>query len=45
MIGVNIGKLEPHKGSKKLRGYIGMIVVLKEYRGKGIGNIFYFLLY
>ena len=27
-----------HKGSKKNRGYIGMIVVLKNYRGLGIGN-------
>jgi len=33
MIGVNIGKLENHKGSKKSRGYIAMIVVLKEHRG------------
>ena len=33
MIGVNIGKIENHKGSKKSRGYIGMIVVLKEHRG------------
>jgi peptide alpha-N-acetyltransferase len=38
IIGVNIGKLERHKGAEnKMRGYIAMIVVLKEYRGHGLG--------
>jgi N-alpha-acetyltransferase 30 len=38
MIGVIIGKLEIHKGSKKNRGYIAMIVVDKEYRGLQLGK-------
>ena len=38
MIGVVIGKLEVHKGSKKNRGYVAMIVVLKEYRRLKIGR-------
>ena len=31
-----------HKGSQKKRGYIAMIVVLKEYRGLRIGKYYYF---
>lgn len=38
MIGVIIGKLELHKGSKKQRGYVAMIVVLKPYRRLKIGR-------
>ncbi|KAJ5141418.1 uncharacterized protein N7443_010614 [Penicillium atrosanguineum] len=37
MIGVVISKLEPHR-SGPLRGYIAMLAVNKEYRGRGIAT-------
>lgn len=37
LLGVVICKLEPHT-SCPLRGYIAMLVVLKEFRGKGIAT-------
>ncbi|KAJ5683919.1 N-alpha-acetyltransferase 30 [Penicillium maclennaniae] len=37
MIGVVISKLEPHRGGP-LRGYIAMLAVNKEYRGRGIAT-------
>lgn len=37
MLGVVISKLEPHRGGP-LRGYIAMLAVKKEHRGKGIGT-------
>ena len=35
--GVVVGKLEPHKSTGAMRGYIGMLVVTKPYRGLGVG--------
>ncbi|OJD21434.1 hypothetical protein ACJ73_07224 [Blastomyces percursus] len=37
LIGVVVSKLEPHRGGP-LRGYIAMLAVLEEYRGKGIAT-------
>lgn len=37
LIGVVICKLEPHR-NVRIRGYIGMLAVQKEYRGKGIAK-------
>lgn len=37
MIGVVVCKLEPHRGGP-LRGYIAMLAVKKEHRGKGIAT-------
>ncbi|MCJ1388964.1 N-alpha-acetyltransferase mak3 [Xylographa bjoerkii] len=37
LIGVIISKLEPHRGGS-LRGYIAMLAVKEEYRGKGIAT-------
>ena len=37
LIGVVISKLEPHRGGP-LRGYIAMLAVRKEHRGKGIAT-------
>ena len=35
--GVVVGKLEPHKSTGAMRGYIGMLVVTKPHRGLGVG--------
>lgn len=37
LIGVVVSKLEPHRGGA-LRGYIAMLAVKEEYRGKGIAT-------
>jgi GNAT superfamily N-acetyltransferase len=37
--GVVVGKLEPHKSTGAQRGYIGMLVVTKPYRGLGVGAL------
>jgi ribosomal protein S18 acetylase RimI-like enzyme len=37
MVGVVVSKLEPHRGGP-LRGYIAMLAVSEEYRGKGIAT-------
>lgn len=37
LIGVVVSKLEPHRGGP-LRGYIAMLAVKKEHRGKGIAT-------
>lgn len=37
MLGVVISKLEPHRGGP-LRGYIAMLAVEKEHRGRGIAT-------
>jgi N-alpha-acetyltransferase 30 len=37
LLGVVISKLEPHRGGP-LRGYIAMLAVRKEHRGKGIAT-------
>lgn len=37
LIGVVVCKLEPHRGGP-LRGYIAMLAVKKEHRGKGIAT-------
>lgn len=37
LIGVIVSKLEPHRGGA-LRGYIAMLAVKEEYRGKGIAT-------
>ncbi|BCR85485.1 peptide alpha-N-acetyltransferase MAK3 [Aspergillus chevalieri] len=37
MVGVVVSKLEPHRGGP-LRGYIAMLAVRAEYRGKGIAT-------
>jgi ribosomal protein S18 acetylase RimI-like enzyme len=37
MVGVVISKLEPHRGGP-LRGYIAMLAVQEEYRGRGIAT-------
>ena len=37
-IGVVVAKMEPHKSTGALRGYIGMLVVTKPYRGLGLGD-------
>ena len=37
LLGVVICKLEPHREGR-LRGYIAMLVVLNEHRGKGIAT-------
>ena len=34
-----VGKLEPHKSTGAQRGYIGMLVVTKPYRGLGVGAL------
>ncbi len=41
LIGVVISRLEPHKGRNREtnRGYIGMLAVDKQYRGKGLGQM------
>lgn len=36
MVGVVVSKLEPHNGP--MRGYIAMLAVREEYRGKGIAT-------
>ena len=38
MIGVVIGNLTVHKSSQRLRGYVGMIVVKKEFRRLKLGR-------
>lgn len=38
MIGVIIGNLSKHKPSQRLRGYVGMIVIKKEYRRLKLGR-------
>lgn len=37
MVGVVVSKLEPHRGGP-LRGYIAMLAVREEYRGRGIAT-------
>ena len=37
LLGVVISKLEPHRGGP-LRGYIAMLAVKEEHRGKGIAT-------
>ncbi|KAI9929183.1 N-alpha-acetyltransferase 30 [Aspergillus wentii] len=37
MVGVVVSKLEPHRGGP-LRGYIAMLAVSEEYRGRGIAT-------
>jgi GNAT superfamily N-acetyltransferase len=37
LIGVVVSKLEPHRGGP-LRGYVAMLAVKEEYRGKGIAT-------
>lgn len=37
LLGVVISKLEPHRGGP-LRGYIAMLAVREEHRGKGIAT-------
>lgn len=37
--GVVVAKTEPHRSSGALRGYIGMLVVTKPYRGRGLGAL------
>ncbi|KAI9873864.1 MAG: N-alpha-acetyltransferase mak3 [Pleopsidium flavum] len=37
LVGVVVSKLEPHRGGA-LRGYIAMLAVKEEYRGKGIAT-------
>lgn len=37
MVGVVVSKLEPHRGGP-LRGYIAMLAVQEEYRGRGIAT-------
>lgn len=37
LLGVVISKLEPHRGGL-LRGYIAMLAVKEEHRGRGIGT-------
>lgn len=37
IVGVVVSKLEPHRGGP-LRGYIAMLAVREEYRGKGIAT-------
>ncbi|KAJ9297790.1 hypothetical protein DTO271G3_4011 [Paecilomyces variotii] len=37
LVGVVVSKLEPHRGGP-LRGYIAMLAVREEYRGKGIAT-------
>lgn len=37
MVGVVVSKLEPHRGGP-LRGYIAMLAVMEEYRGRGIAT-------
>jgi len=37
LLGVVISKLEPHRGGP-LRGYIAMLAVPEEHRGKGIAT-------
>lgn len=37
LTGVVISKLEPHRGGP-LRGYIAMLAVTEEYRGKGVAT-------
>lgn len=37
LIGVVISKLEPHRGGP-MRGYIAMLAVREEYRGKGVAT-------
>ena len=38
MVGVIVGKLDFHKSHGKLRGYIAMLAVDKNYRKQGIGS-------
>lgn len=37
LIGVVVSKLEPHRGGP-MRGYIAMLAVREEYRGKGVAT-------
>ncbi len=37
VIGVVVSKLEPHRGGP-MRGYIAMLAVMSEHRGKGIAT-------
>lgn len=37
LLGVVVSKLEPHRGGP-LRGYIAMLAVKEEHRGKGIAT-------
>ena len=37
MVGVVVSKLEPHRGGP-LRGYIAMLAVREEHRGRGIAT-------
>ena len=37
LVGVVVSKLEPHRGGP-LRGYIAMLAVREEYRGRGIAT-------
>lgn len=37
VVGVVVSKLEPHRGGP-LRGYIAMLAVREEYRGRGIAT-------
>jgi peptide alpha-N-acetyltransferase len=37
LVGVVVSKLEPHRGGPS-RGYIAMLAVREEYRGKGIAT-------
>lgn len=37
LVGVVVSKLEPHRGGP-LRGYIAMLAVKDEYRGRGIAT-------
>ena len=36
-MGVVVSKLEPHRGGP-MRGYIAMLAVKEEYRGKGVAT-------
>lgn len=38
IIGVVIAKLEAHRGGPQLRGYIAMLAVRSQYRGRGIAT-------
>lgn len=38
MVGVIVGKLDVHKSHGKLRGYIAMLAVDKNYRKQGIAS-------
>jgi peptide alpha-N-acetyltransferase len=38
LVGTIVAKVEPHKCSGAVRGYIAMLVVIKSFRGAGIGT-------